>query len=100
MKVMDKLAAVAALHGDGTRLALTDAEAVELVNTPGIKLTFAAQAVSAAKDMASLLAETPDVSNADALEVWALSKRTVSLRLWDALNGQVVNGIEILRKQA
>ena len=90
------------------RKAITDAEAVELISElasqggigagPAPGLQHAEKAVAAAARMAEILAE-PIPSEPDALQAWAERKGRESAALWDALQGSVIDGVEIIRKR-
>lgn len=101
MSTRDRIAAYKAAVGptasDELRYAVSDADAVELaesVTTPrhGELLAKGIAAVKA-------LAEQPPADQVDALTEWALKRKAALNQLWDALEGEVVDGVTIIRRR-
>lgn len=101
---LDKLKAYATAIADQSptapiRIRLSDADAVALVDEVGLDtLTHGTVAAAGLKALSASLAET--VPTGDALLEYADRRRAASVMFWDALNGQVIEGVEILRKPA
>lgn len=78
-------------------LGLTDAEALALVAELDVATLRYPEAVAAGAAALAALPAPP--TEADALEAWALGKRAASALLWDALAGEEVDGVTIIRKR-
>lgn len=79
------------------RVRLSDADALALVAEVGFKaLTHGAKAEEGSKELGAALAmKQPE---GDALITWANNRKAAMDKFWDAISGQVINGVEILRK--
>lgn len=99
---LDKLKAFHASVSDQAptapiRIRLSDADALALVKeVDGKALAHPVAAADGAKLLEASLAEK--VPEGDALLEFAARRKTASAKFWDAINGQVINGVEILRK--
>jgi hypothetical protein len=79
------------------RILLSDADALALVKEVGPSmLTHADAAADGAKLLSDSLAEKQRTG--DALLEYVDRRRAAVAKFWDAIQGQVINGVEILRK--
>jgi hypothetical protein len=83
------------------RMRLSDREALALVDelgTDGIaKMRNPELVVTAATALHKAIAEPPP-DDLDALAAWGVRWGDASRTFWDAFSGEVVNGVEIIRK--
>lgn len=85
------------------RMGITDAEGVELIGelvdaNRIAEIPNGDAAAAASSALAVVLAQTIP-SDPDQLQDWAERKGAASRALWDALQGSVVDGVEIIRKR-
>lgn len=85
------------------RKVITDAEAVELIDDLVAADRVAdlphGDAAVAAAGLLKVVLEQTLPTEPDQLQDWAERKGTASRALWDALQGSVVDGVEIIRKR-
>ena len=100
--VTDQLAAYAAAVSAQNptapiRMALTDAEALELVTEHGTETLRNPDAVAAgAKALSAVLEQT--VPTGDALLAYAKAKGAAIAAFWSAFAGESINGVEVIRR--
>lgn len=81
------------------RIALTDAEALALVaEVPASDLRHP-EAVAVGAAALSAVPPPPSVDNPDALGEWAKVKADASTKFWDALAGEAIDGVVVIRKR-
>ena len=80
-------------------LALSDAEAVELVQDPEV-VEQLEHVLRVSEGVDALAAVPPMPTEPDAIETWALAKHQASKILWDGLAGAVIDGVTLIRKRA
>lgn len=81
-------------------LALTDAEAVQLISEVAPAELAHADKVAAGIALFDVLGSPPSPEDEDALADWATRKREASLTLWDGLSGTQIDGVTIIRKRS
>jgi len=101
--MLEKIAAFAALHASQAptapaRFMVTDSEALQVA----AEATLAGQKFrnpigEVAADLEAALKEPPPTET-DALVAWATRVGAASRAFWDAFAGEVINGVEIIRK--
>jgi len=102
--MLERLAAFLEHHRsqNGTappRLAISDSEAVKLVGqTTPADHRFPDLIASAVKRLEAAIA-APIPADIDAAEGWFREKIAASSALWDALEGDVIHGVEVIRKR-
>lgn len=100
------LAAFLALHASQNPTAppvlqLSDADALALVNDEAVVPQLRhAEIVATRAEVLSKVGPPPGADQPDALEAWALARSRASADLWDALSGEEVDGVTIIRKRA
>lgn len=81
------------------RLPLTDAEGLRLVDEIGFEgRRFPAELQAAAESFAAI-ASSERPTDPDELSVWGNAYVAARVRFWEALEGEVVDGVEIVRRR-
>lgn len=99
------LAAFAAFHASQNptaeaRIALSDADALELVAEAGVAEQLEhAETVAVGASALHDLPPAPGADNPDGLAEWAKLKTEASQKLWDGLAGAVIDGVTVIRKR-
>jgi hypothetical protein len=93
-----RIAAVKAALPAVERLALTDTEGFALANEVGPENCRHAAALKAA--LAAQASLPPRPTDDDALIAWALKAKAAREAFWDAFEGEIVDGVEIVRVRA
>lgn len=103
---LDRLAAFAAAVADqnptAVRIRLSDADALALIGEcDATKLRHPEAAAKAAADLTSALAKpAPATTDIGGLIEWGKTVEKAQTAFWDAVHGEYINGVEILRKQS
>ena len=101
---LDRLAAYAAAVADQNptaplRIRLSDADALALIAEHGTdSLRHPEAAAKAAADLTAALATpAPAATDVGGLIAWSKAVEKAQTDFWDAINGEPINGVEILR---
>jgi len=101
--MLDKIAAFAEFHAaqDPTspaRYRVSDTEAVALVAEAAAAAHVFRNPVSEVAAALDAALKEPVPTEVDAMVVWATNIGAASRAFWDAFAGEVINGVEIIRK--
>lgn len=102
---LDRLAAYAAAVADQNptapiRLRLSDSDALTLIGEYGVEKLRHPEATSkASTDLTAALGKpVPEATDIGGLIEWAKAVDKAQAAFWDAINGESINGVEIVRK--
>lgn len=95
-----RIAAAKAAVGTITRLEYGDAEAIDLATELDLDQCRHPEALKVAVERIAALPPRPDNGDDDALIAWATSAKKAREAFWDAFEGEVVDGVEIIRRRA
>lgn len=98
------LAAFKAFHASQNptseaRIALTDADALALVADVKPEELRHPNAVAMGVAALNALPPMPGVDNPDGIAAWAQLKNDASAKFWDALSGEQIDGVVVIRKR-